>query len=693
VAAANGQRRARGPNQGTPWKRTAEGGLSLLRLPLDVHDPVQRRRIGSMFSAGFSVYRAVQRDARDRTRAYWAAPRERALQPAAVRERLELSRTGLEHAAYAHVDAAPHLRRSLTKALAMHLADSVWSATERHLFRDATGERHGMPRPGGYLDFARLPGRAKSHTHERKWETFRLHGTLAGHRAAYSRPEGTDDGTFVQPHRLRPVHEPADGWWRYTGPLAVIFTGLPIGTLVLPVRLPTAPCNQPILDHHLADPSRWHKIDLVRYRDPTVEGRWRYEAHLLVLTTPYVARETEARRREAAAATAQRRAGIDVNVSNLTVASHVDGADLRITRVRHDDSAKQAMVTRKRRQRRRSRRLDRSRRATNPAQYELSARQIAHNERRAASGLPPVQMIPRGPRKCRAGGAPQVAHRRDALSNTYRRERAAEASDARAESQARRDLARQIAARFVSDHGCSFVIEDCDLRAWAPRWGARMAAFTPGLLVRALEREASLVAQIAQRSTAVERVSTRSTALSQHCLCGQRARKTLAERTHACGRCGLRGDRDAVSATLAACVEQDTAQTPTAALDKRLAAELLNAPGTRQALYATLPYALCGRQDVRSESTVHSARDGWFVAEKGPTRDLVVVARRIVGRASYPTLDEHGGLGRRTTPDRAGTRTNLTRTWALTQLRASLRRSASRGRRRSRGFLARTRRG
>ena len=111
MAAANGQRRARGPNQGTPWKRTAEGGLSLLRLPLDVHDPVQRRRIGSMFSAGFSVYRAVQRDARDRTRAYWAAPHERAHQPAAVRERLELSRTGLEHAAYAHVDAAPHLRR------------------------------------------------------------------------------------------------------------------------------------------------------------------------------------------------------------------------------------------------------------------------------------------------------------------------------------------------------------------------------------------------------------------------------------------------------------------------------------------------------------------------------------------------------------------------------------------------------
>ena len=63
-----------------------------------------------------------------------------------------------------HLDAAPHLRRFVTKALAMHLADSVWSATERHLFRDATGERHGMPRVGRWYDFTRLPGRARSHT-------------------------------------------------------------------------------------------------------------------------------------------------------------------------------------------------------------------------------------------------------------------------------------------------------------------------------------------------------------------------------------------------------------------------------------------------------------------------------------------------------------------------------------------------
>src|SRR6185503_12420871 len=126
----------------TPWSRTPEEGLSVLRLALDATDPVQRRRIEAMFSAGYSIRRAVQGDARDRSRAYRAAHHERARDAAAARERLGLSRTALEHAAYEHLDAAPHLRRFSTKALAMHLADTVWSATERHLFRDASGKTH-----------------------------------------------------------------------------------------------------------------------------------------------------------------------------------------------------------------------------------------------------------------------------------------------------------------------------------------------------------------------------------------------------------------------------------------------------------------------------------------------------------------------------------------------------------------------
>jgi hypothetical protein len=314
------------------------------------------------------------------------------------------------------------------------------------------------------------------------------------------------------------------------------------------------------------------------------------------------------------------------------------------------------------RRQRRSRHLDRSRRASNPEQYELSARQQRHNDQRTARGLPPAQMIPRGPRKRRGNGTPESAYRHDTLSSAYRRERAAAAGEAEADSQARRDLARQIAARFVRDHGCSFVIEDCNLQSWSRRWGRQMAAFTPGLFVTALEREAAAVARVAGRTGGVERASTRMTALSQHCLCGHRATKPLAQRTHVCGACDLRGDRDAVSATLAACVAVSVPGEPaSASLDLDLARVLLDVPATRARLFATLPYAFHGRQDVRSESTVHSARDGWSVTEKGPTPDLVVVARRTVGTASYPTLNERGGFCRHTTSDRIRMRTNLFR--------------------------------
>src|SRR5262245_32591125 len=107
-------RRTRGPNQRPPWVRTPEDGASVLRLARDTSDPMQRGRIEAMFRACYAVRRAVQRDVRDRTRAYWGARHERARDPAGARDRLGLSRTALEHAAYGHLDAAPHLRRFVT---------------------------------------------------------------------------------------------------------------------------------------------------------------------------------------------------------------------------------------------------------------------------------------------------------------------------------------------------------------------------------------------------------------------------------------------------------------------------------------------------------------------------------------------------------------------------------------------------
>jgi hypothetical protein len=248
----------------------------------------------------------------------------------------------------------------------------------------------------------------------------------------------------VQPRRLRAVQSGA--WWSYEGPLAIVFSGLADGTLVLPVRLPTAPSNQPILDHHLADPSRWHKVDLVRCRDPQVPGGWRFEAHLMVLVPPYVSPRVAARRATAAMATMDRAAGIDVNVSNITVASHASGGDVRVTRIERDATQRQRDRGRARRERRRLRALDRSRRAMNRAQYQLSKRQEKRARRRVAAGLPAVNVIPMGPRVARADGVPVQGYRRDELSASYSRGRAAQAADAASTAQARRDRARQVAA-------------------------------------------------------------------------------------------------------------------------------------------------------------------------------------------------------------------------------------------------------
>ena len=258
----------------------------------------------------------------------------------------------------------------------------MWTATERHLFADSQGHRLGKPGVSRYYDFNRIPGRARSHTRTGKWETFRLQGKLSGHRKAYT---GTD-GNFFQPRSMRPVPAPGTSWWSYDGPLVVVCSGLGAGELALPVRLPAAPSNQPILDHHLKEPEKWHKIDLVRRRDPFAAGGWRYEAHLMVLTTPYVSPETERHRATAASESAGRKAGIDVNVSNVTVASHKNGEDLRVTRIERDAGGRDRERYRAARKRRRERALERSRRAANPDQYHLSNRQEKLARRRRPHG-------------------------------------------------------------------------------------------------------------------------------------------------------------------------------------------------------------------------------------------------------------------------------------------------------------------
>jgi hypothetical protein len=140
------------------------------------------------------------------------------------------------------------------------------------------------------------------------------------------------------------------------------------------------------------------------------------------------------------------------------------------------------------------------------------------------------------------------------------------AGAARSACQAKLARAHQVAARIVATHGNTITVEDCSISTWARLWGKRIALFSRGMLV------AALAAECAATGGGLSRAGTRSTALSQHCLCGQRVAKTLAQRTHNGPRCGLHGDRDIVSAVLAASVDLTAPDDPrTARVDYRLA--------------------------------------------------------------------------------------------------------------------------
>ncbi len=558
--------------------------MAVIRLELDVSDAVVRRRVQSQWAAVFGLRRALQRDAVARCRAYWAAHRERSSDPKALRERLGLSRKGFEASAKRHIEASGWMRDHLTKAVGLHVADEVWETVDRHLFLDSAGRRHGAPRVGSWWEFARIPGRARSHTKAiPTWETWRLVGTLEGHLGAYrhrdlpaavttsaeaaTQPPGTS--ILAQPNVMPAPAHPGGPWRNHTGPLTVVFTGLPGGDLVMPVRLAQGAGQWAHLHHFLADPEVWHKIDLVRVRDRKAPGGWRYYAHLLTHMAGYQSPGTRARR---AAIPTDRRAGVDVNVSNIALASFpaAHPKQLRVGQISASDEQQQAARRRAKQARDRQRALDRSRRNTNADQYGPSLRQRKRAERRAAKGLPVKQVTnPGGPRTARSDGVPLRAYRRDTLSAGYRRTRIDHAVDARAASQAKRARARHIAARIVALHGNAITAEDTTISNWARFWGKRIALFSPGMLVAALASECCAT------GGRLDRAATRTTAMSQHCLCGQRVSKTLAQRTHWCPHCGLQADRDVVSAALAACVElSDTDDPRTARVDYRLASAL-----------------------------------------------------------------------------------------------------------------------
>ena len=605
----------------------------MIVLPLVVEGSRDRRRLELLFAAMHSLKRALQRDVRHRLRAWRAGHRRAQRDPEGWLRELGLSRQALERRAYRCLERSGWLSHHLTKALAMHVADEVWEPVERHLFGDREGRRSGVPGVTGYWDLRRIPGRARSHTTDRKWETFRLFGTLQGHLDAHRHPrlpveivtpeqaasQAPGTSVLAQRRRMRPPVRPAS-WWDHEGSLVLVWNGgarSRAGELVLPVRLPQGSGRWSYLVHYLADPERWHKVDLMRRRDASAVGGWAYEAHLMVLGPGYQSPATRARRQAAGAI--ERIGGVDGNVSRLAVVSveaSPEGGDAISTVVTVSKEERARLASERGRERAHQRALDRSRRASNARQYRLSHRQQRRAERRAAARLGERQVVlPTGAREADRQGRPRQPFGHDALSRGYRRLRGRPAEAAASLREARTHRARRTAEAIVAVHGPRLTIEEIDVRLWFRRWGRSCAAFSPGRLIEALKHESRA------SGGALMRVGTQPTALSQHCLCGARIPKTLSQRAHVCPECGLRGDRDLVSAALAAfTVLQRPGDPKSARVDYEHAGRALRAPGQRL-------------QAAVAESTAHYPLVGTAAAR--PRRRAS--ARRHTGHCVMPT--------------------------------------------------------
>jgi hypothetical protein len=614
-------------------------------VSLDTSDAHARKRLQSLYFTMFNLRRALQRDAQRLCRAYWARKEERnTLGWKFVAEDLGLTRQGFAQLAKNHARNSRWAMDHVSMALVSHMADAVFEDAARHLWSDNTGKRRGALHVTAPHRFVTIHGRARSHTTLNKWETFRLYGTLQGHLDAYGHGalgEPTlDSVATLSPGsavlRQHTMTTPGSTKWSsYAGPLVMVFAGGPQShepELQLPVRLPQGRGQWDRVGHFLSQPDLWHKINLVRRADSSQPGGWRYEMHLLVLSAGFTSAQNCAL---LDASPTDRRACVDVNVSNLAVVSVDAVHHARSTVVRVDADEQERLARAAAKKRRGERRVDRSRRASNAQQYAKSQAQVQRDERRCARGLRCVtDSTPRGGRLTAANGVPKRAYRHDQLSATYRDLRRRQGERERAQSLTKHTHAHDVAVQLVAIHGTNWLIEDCNLTTWAKLWGKSLHAFAPGMVT------AELAALVARRGGSFVKVATGPTALSSHCLCGHRVQKDQSTRTHHCGACGFGGDRDLVSSALGTCVVTDLDDPSSARVDYTRAAALLAAitttstsrrfinPGRQDALTSqTHPLVSARRSDAR----YHGAR-----STRSPRRTARLNARRTAQSTNGP---------------------------------------------------------
>jgi putative transposase len=257
------------------------------------------------------------------------------------------------------------------------------------------------------------------------------------------------------------------------------------GDLTLRARIPT---DDPLIAHGLACPIK--RVRLVRRK---LNGRDRFFVQLVCAGRPYQKPQN---------VVGQGVIGIDPGPRVFGVAGAEWGAQLDLsTPLKHSRTQ----------QRRIQRRIDRMRRANNPANY-----------------LPDGRIRP-GKRRWRIS---RNQHDNERWLTEARRKEAAQ----------RKSLHGQL-ANAVLRMGGDVRVEKNSYKSFQKTFGKAVGLSAPATFVTILSRKAGS----AGASVSVIPTSLR---LSQTCLCGAIARKSLAERVHRCD-CGITVQRDVWSAYLA----------------------------------------------------------------------------------------------------------------------------------------------
>lgn len=246
-----------------------------------------------------------------------------------------------------------------------------------------------------------------------------------------------------------------------------------------------------------------HRVKYVRLVRRTLRGKERFYAQLVLKGLPY---------RKSRHVVGSETVGLDIGPSTIAIVGDTKASLEQFC---------EPIVRDHRYIRRLQRKVDRQRRANNPDCYDEKGRNIK-------------------------GKRPTKKSRRQLQTERKL------AEYQRKEKEHRKTLQGELANRILAI-GADIRCEDISYRAFQKRFGCSVGLRAPGLFISILQRKAE------SAGGEVRKCNTRTTALSQMCVCGVRRKKALSERIHRCS-CGVTMQRDLFSAYLVRHVQNDRLQ-------------------------------------------------------------------------------------------------------------------------------------